>query len=246
MSRPLELQRTRDVSALFGDTLRVLATRPGTFLLLSAAVVVPAELVVSGIGLEALTVRYDRSPSSAALVVPSLVSFLVVAPLVTAATIHALLPAAEGRTPAAGPALTAGFEAFPALFAAVALAALGVALGLLAFVVPGIYILVRWVFVPQAVVLDGARGTAALARSGEVVRGFWWRAFGILLLGNLAATLPGLVIAGPMRALAESADRELYSLIGSMASQVVTAPFVAVLLTLLYFDLRARRGVAAG
>jgi hypothetical protein len=240
-ARPLELQRPRDVTALFGDAVRVLLSRPGTFLALSAAIVVPAELVVSGIGLEALTAPYDSSPSTAEYVIPSLVGFLVIAPLITATCIHALRSVASGRPLAAGPALIEGFEAFTPLFLAVVLAALGIALGLLALILPGIYLLVRWMFVPQAVVVEGARGPAALTRSGEVVRGNWWRAFGILVLANLAAFVPGLALAAPGRAIAEAADRELYALIGSMAAEIVTAPFVAVLSTLLYYDLRARR-----
>ena len=240
-TRPLDLQRPRDVTTLFGDTLRTLLARPGTFLALSAAIVIPAELVVEGIGLEALTAPYERSPSPASIVIPSLVGFLVVAPLVTATSIHALRSVAEGTPLAAGAALTAGFEAFVPLFAAVVLAAAGIALGLLALIVPGVYLLVRWLFVPQAVVIDGARGPAALSRSGELVRGFWWRTLGIVVLANLAAALPGLVLAGPLQAVAEAADRQVYALIGSMAAQIVTAPFVAVLSTLLYYDLRARK-----
>jgi hypothetical protein len=40
------------------------------------------------------------------------------------------------------------------------------------FILPGVYLAVRWYFVPQAVVIDGARGPAALTRSGQIVRGF--------------------------------------------------------------------------
>ncbi len=91
---------------------------------------------------------------------------------------------------------------------------------------------------PQAVVIDGARGTRALDRSGELVRGFWWRTFGLLVASNLAAVIPGLVLVTPFEAIASSTDREVWSLVGTVATETITAPFVALFSTLLYYDLR--------
>lgn len=236
-----ELARRRDISTLFGDALGVYLRGARTFLAISAAIVVPAELIVSGIGLEHLTAPYDESPSAAEAALPTAVSFLVAAPLITATCIYALKDLAGGVPPAPGRSLAAGFDAFAPIFLAILLAALGIALGLLLLIVPGIYAAVRWYFVPQAVVLEKARGAGALAASGDVVRGFWWHTFGIVILANLAATLPGLLLIGPFTAIADAADRELWSLIGQMAAEIVTTPFIAIVSTLLYYDLRARR-----
>jgi hypothetical protein len=109
-------------------------------------------------------------------------------------------------------------------------------------VLPGIYLAVRWFFVPQAVVLEHAHGPGALRRSGELVQGCWWRTLGIVLLANLAAAIPTFVLGGPFASLASHYDRQVWIMVGSMVTEVVTAPFVALLSTLLYFDLRARRG----
>ncbi|HKF79337.1 MAG TPA: hypothetical protein VKB17_00770 [Thermoleophilaceae bacterium] len=240
----LELRRPRDINALFGDALRAYRSHAGTFLIVSAAVVVPAELAVSGVGLEQLTGPYDDSPSLAETILPTLVGFLVVAPLITATCIYALSEIAASGAPRAGGTLAAGLDAFAPIFFAVVLAALGIALGLLLLIVPGVFLAVRWYFVPQAVVLENASGPAALAASGRVVEGFWWRTFGIVILANVAATLPGLLLIGPFAGIAHSTDRAVWSLVGQMAAETVTTPFVALLSTLLYFDLRARRAVA--
>jgi hypothetical protein len=117
----------------------------------------------------------------------------------------------------------------------VLLAGLGVALGLV-LILPGIYLAIRWFFVPQTVVIDGERGPGALRRSGDLVQGSWWRTFGIVLLCQLPAVLIGV----PFASLAASADRQLFALIGEIVTQTVVAPFVALLATLLYYDLRAR------
>ena len=238
--RPLQLARPRDIGQLFGDALSVYGRNLGIFLLLAAAIAVPVELIVGGIGLEQLSSSYDESPPVAESAIATAVSFLVVAPLITATTIHALRRAAAGERLAPAQSLVEGLEAFTPIFAAILLAALGIALGLLALIVPGVYLAVRWYFVPQAVVLDRARGPAALARSGQVVQGKWWRTLGVVVLANLAVALPGLLILAPFTAIASSTDRELWSLVGQTAAEVVTTPFVALVSTLLWYDLQAR------
>jgi hypothetical protein len=241
----LVLARPRDLSALVGDALRVLVRHFGTFLALSAVVVVPVHLIVSGIGLEQLTAGYDSSPSVAETVIPAAVSFLVVAPLINAICIHALHSVAEGSRPRARRSVVEGFEAFTPIFLAVLLAAGGIAAGLLLLIAPGVYVFVRWYFVPQTVVIEGARGPGALSRSWDLTAGFWWRTLGILVVGNLIALLPVVLLAGPLAAVADSTDRALWSLLGTIATETVTAPFLALLSTLLYYDLRARRRQAA-
>jgi hypothetical protein len=241
----LELARPRDISALFADSLGVYFRNVRTFLALSAAVVVPVHLVVEGIGMEELTSGYDSSPSAVETVIPTLVSFLVVVPLINAICIHALRDVASGARPRARAAIMAALDSFAPIFFAVVLAGIGIALGLLLLVLPGIYVAVRWYFVPQTVVIEEGRGTAALTRSGELVRGFWWRTFGLIVMANLAAILPAIVLIAPFGELAESSDRAVWSLVGTIATETITAPFVALFSTLLYYDLRARKRAAA-
>jgi hypothetical protein len=235
------LGRPRDLSALMGDSLRILFRHFGTFMALSAVVVVPVHLIVSGVGLEQLTAGYDSSPSIEETIIPTAVSFLVVAPLIAAICIHALHSVAEGRRPRAGASLVEGFEAFTPIFLAILLAAVGIAAGLLLLIVPGVYVAVRWYFVPQTVVIEGARGPGALSRSWDLTAGFWWRTFGVLVVANLAALVPALLLSAPLAAVAESTDRALWSLVGAIATETLTAPFLALVSTLLYYDLRARQ-----
>jgi hypothetical protein len=241
--RELRLRQQRDVAALFRDAVAVFGRHALLFILLSAAVVVPAELIVEGIGLEMLTSSYDDSPSIAEAAIPTVVQFLVVTPIIAAICIYALHQIAEGRRPSAGQVFVAGFEAFTPLFVAVALAAAGIALGFVALIVPGVYLAVRWYFVPQCVVIEGARGPQALARSSLLVTGFWWRTFGLILLANVAIAIPGFILVTPFTEIAKSTDRAVWALVGSAVATSVTTPFVALYSTLLYYDLLARRAL---
>ena len=237
----IQLARPRDVTELFRDTFGVFFRHAWVFIVLSAAVVVPVHLVVEGIGLEMITGPYDDSPSVAETAVPTVVDFLVVSPIITAICIHALRSIASGDRPRASQAFLSGFEAFTPLFFAVVLAALGIAAGFALLVVPGIYLFVRWFFVPQAVVIENARGWQALVRSSGVVQGFWWRTFGLVILINIAAALPALLMAAPFASIANSTGDAIWALAGTILAASVTAPVAALFSTFLYYDLLARR-----
>jgi hypothetical protein len=236
----IDLERPRDTGALLRDALSVYRRHFWTFLAIGAVVIVPSELIVSGVGLEQLSADYDPTPSLAEAAIPGAVSFLVVAPLITAICVFALRSVAAGSPPRAREALVKGFELFTPLFFAVLLAALGIALGLL-LIVPGIYLFVRWYFVPQTVVLEDARGPGALRASGRLIEGAWWRTFALILLVNVAALLAAVVIGAPFTAAADSSNRAIWSLFGQIVAGVITQPFAALYSTLLYFDLRERR-----
>ena len=239
----LQLRQRRDVGALFRDALAVFGRHPWLFVALSAAVIIPTEMIVEGVGMEMLTRSYDDSPTVAETAIPPVVRFLVVTPIVTAICVHALHSIAAGERPSPGKVLVAGFEAFTPLFAAVVLAAAGIALGFVALIVPGIYLAVRWYFVPQAVVIEDGRGPVALSRSGQLVDGLWWRTFGVLLLAHVAVTIPGLVLLTPFAAIADSTDREVWALAGSVVANSVMTPVLALFSTLLYYDMRARKAL---
>ncbi|HVD56065.1 MAG TPA: hypothetical protein VNC17_04425 [Thermoleophilaceae bacterium] len=236
----IELERPRDAGALLRDAFSVYRRHFWTFLAIGAIVVVPSELIVSGVGLDQLSARYDATPSFAEAAIPGAVSYLVVAPLVSAICVFALRSVASGDSPRAREAVVKGFEMFTPLFFAVLLAALGIALGLL-LIVPGIYLFVRWYFVPQVVVMESQQATAALRGSSRLVEGAWWRTFGLIVLVNVAALLAALVIGSPFTAAADSTDRAAWSLAGQIVAAVITQPFGALYSTLLYFDLRQRR-----
>jgi hypothetical protein len=236
----IPLEQTRDLGALLRDSLSVYLRHFGTFLALGALVVVPSEVIVGGIGLEQLSSGYDPTPGFAEMAIPAAVSYLVVAPLITAICVHALRSVAGGGSPGAREATVKGFESFTPIFFAVLLAALGIALGLI-LIVPGIYLFVRWYFVPQAVVLERARDAGALRASGRLVTGAWWRTFGMVVLVNVLALLVAVVLGAPFTALADATDRAIWALAGQILAASVTQPFAALFSTLLYYDLRERQ-----
>ncbi len=101
---------------------------------------------------------------------------------------------------------------------------------------------IRWLFVEQAVILDGAGAQAALRVSADAVAGSWWRTLGISTVFGIIAGVPSAIVGALLR-LAPV-------LVSGTASAVVNAallPFAVTATTLLYLDLKARKeSVAAG
>ena len=95
------------------------------------------------------------------------------------------------------------------------------------------YLAVRWAFIEQAVLLEKCGPLSALSRSSAHVEEHWWRIFGIMLL-------IGLIIGGIAFILSLIFTLTLPAL-GSLIIQMLTAPFTAIITTLLYFDIRVRK-----
>lgn len=238
---PLDLRRPRDVGGLIGDGFSLYFREFGTFFPIAVAVVVPVDLIVGGIGLGQFTADYDASPSLGENLIPIFTQFLVVAPLLTAMCIYVLLDVTEGRKPSAASAIQRGLDVFAPLLLVMLMYAAGVTLGMLALIVPGVYLLVRLSFSIQAVVVDKRRGVEALQRSSDLVQGKWLRVCGITLAANLLVGGLSAVVGAPLIAVAASTDTAVYGLIGQMLGGVLFAPAGALITTLLYFDQRLRK-----
>jgi hypothetical protein len=104
-----------------------------------------------------------------------------------------------------------------------------------------------WAMITPAYVLEGIPAMRAFRRSAELVRGQWWRVFGILLLGGLIATIVSFILALPFGVVATlvgapgSTGYTVVTAIGGILAGTVTAPFSAGITGLLYFDQRMRR-----
>lgn len=125
----------------------------------------------------------------------------------------------------------------PALVVAGLLAALGIGLGLLLLVVPGLFLLTRWLVVVPAIVLEGRSAGEAFSRSWELVKGRSWSVFGLILVTFLiliaASAIVGVLVAVVLAPLPDF----LGDWLGSAVVSSLVAPFVALCWTLAYYRL---------
>ena len=122
------------------------------------------------------------------------------------------------------------------LAAAGVLAALAITLGLILFIVPGLLLFTWWLLIVPVIVLEGAGVTRAFGRSRELVRGNGWNVFGVIVLTFLVLVVAGIVLGLALSFLPD----ELATYIGDVVSNTLTAPFVALAWTLVYYRLAGR------
>jgi hypothetical protein len=113
------------------------------------------------------------------------------------------------------------------------LAGLAIGVGLLLFIVPGLYLLTIWSVLIPVIVLEGRGVMEAFGRSRELVRGNGWNVFGVIALSVLILIGAAIVLALLLFWLPGWFGAFLRSVI----SNTITAPFVALALTVLYYRL---------
>jgi hypothetical protein len=120
------------------------------------------------------------------------------------------------------------------LFVAGLLAGIGIALGLIALVVPGLFLLTIWAVIAPVIVVERRSALDSFGRSRELVRGHGWTVFGIVLITGLLSGIASELLQAAFSFL----PRFFEILIGGTIAQAVVAPFVAIALAITYFRLR--------
>jgi hypothetical protein len=114
------------------------------------------------------------------------------------------------------------------------LASLGIFFGFLLLIVPGLYLLTIWFLIVPAIMLEGHGVLSSFGRSRELVRGYGWSAFGVIVL-SVAISLAVVISVSIVEA---AFDNSFITFLLDIATDTATAPFLALAWTLTYFELR--------
>ncbi len=258
--RPLTIGETLDASfKLFTANLRKL-------LPLSAVVLIPIgilQLVLNArMGTDfsfleaALTEPADPTVVFAPLgrlvalgIVTGLLSLLGTL-LVQAAAIRLYADLYQGRETSWQDSLTFGISRFGPVLAASVLSALGIGVGLLFYLIPGMWLYVSWWVVVPALLVERLGPAQALGRSFDLVKRRFWPTAGVAALAflivyvvqQIVGTLVSIAVL-PSVALQTVPDFGPALAVTSAAQTIVnlfTVPFLAAAVTVAYFDLRVR------
>ncbi|KUN01527.1 hypothetical protein AQI95_31950 [Streptomyces yokosukanensis] len=133
------------------------------------------------------------------------------------------------------------------------------ALGILAAAVVSAWLVIRFCLSTPALMLERQSIVKALSRSAKLVRGSWWRTFGILLLTGLIVRIVEALISIPFTAIAAAVSGDgmdnllgtsgghvgwaalIIQGIGALIGTALTLPISAGVTVLLYIDQRIRR-----
>jgi hypothetical protein len=230
----IDFTRPKAVSQVVGDALRCYARYPVLFAEITLAVVLPYALVVYLVAHDGLLGQRGQNTSAALIVV--LLDVLLVGPLISALHIHALTEVAERREPMVLDVFSRGLRVLPVVTAAQIVAGLGIGLGLLVFIVPGVFLYARWGVVAQSAAVERVDWRNALRRSAELTAGSYWHVLGVLFTVGLFNAL----LDRGVGALVASSATAVQVLVG-IAVETITLSVGALTGAMLFFDLRARQ-----
>lgn len=166
--------------------------------------------------------------------------------IASAAVLRAVSVAYLGGTPDWRESLRAATHRLRSLIWLAFLMIAGLAVAMMALVGPFFWLGVSWSVAFPVLIAEGLRGTGAIGRSFRLVRGRWWPTFGALALAFMFQFFVGLVLGLPLIFLTanwegDSAAALVTSTVVNVVSSVITTPFMAAVLVLVYFDLRVRK-----
>jgi hypothetical protein len=118
------------------------------------------------------------------------------------------------------------------------LAGIAIAIGLALCLVPGLFLLTIWCMVVPVIVLERADVFAGFQRSQQLVRGHGMHVFGTIVIVFLLLIAADIVIAIVLFPIPQFAR----GFISGIVAGTLVAPFLAVVLTLGYYRLRAAYG----
>ncbi len=119
----------------------------------------------------------------------------------------------------------------PVLLGVGVLAALGIVVGLILLIVPGLILLTWWAVVAPAVVIE-RRGLDAFGRSRDLVRGSGWQVFAVIVVVFVLQAIANNLLG------AIGGDSFVGQMIASLVSGALIGPISAIAAALIYLELR--------
>src|SRR3712207_916802 len=114
--------------------------------------------------------------------------------------------------------------------------ALGILVGFILFIVPGLVLLTLWALIAPVIVIERRQATESFGRSRELVRGNGWRVFGVIVVLFIIQGLVGTLF----QAVGQSAGGDVGNGVGQLVANVLVAPLTALAASVMYFQLTGR------
>ena len=196
-----------------------------------ASILMPAAAVVFAFTGILSAVLVAASPALALL---ALVIYIVATTLFTGMVVELVADIQDGRRDSTvRQLLNAAMPVIGRLILVGIAAAVGIVLGFILFIIPGLILITVWSVAAPVVVLERPPGFGALRRSRELVSGNGWPVFlVIIVLYILVAVGASLIELG-----ADSAGAAV-GLVVRVVVGILTAPITALAAAVLYFALR--------
>jgi hypothetical protein len=168
---------------------------------------------------------------------------VIAAFLVQAALVKAVQDVRDGRVDLSlGETVSAVLPYLFTVIAASILAGIGISIGFVLIIIPGLVLLTFWSLIVPSIVIGGEGVFSSFGKSWRTVRGYAWHVFGTYVLVFLILIVFNIVLGLILLALPLVAR----NLISNVISGTLVAPFLALVVTLMYYRLTAAHEGRAG
>lgn len=125
------------------------------------------------------------------------------------------------------------------LAAASILYGIAVGIGFVLLIVPGLILVTIWAVIAPAIVIENRGVIAAFGRSRELVKGYAWPVFGVVLCAVLITVVVSVILLSIAAAIA---DGPILRIVLGVLASTVTAPVTALVAGVLYYRLLLLKG----
>jgi hypothetical protein len=156
--------------------------------------------------------------------------------LVQASLVKAVQDVRDGRADLSiGETMSAATPSLGAVIGAGVLAGIAITIGLILLIAPGLFLITIWAVIVPAIVIERAGVFASFGRSQQLVRGYGWQVFGTLVLLWIILLVVDIILGVIFVAL----PTLLRGGISTVISGTLIAPYIALVVTLMYYRLAA-------
>lgn len=163
--------------------------------------------------------------------------------LLQASLVRAVQDVRDGRADlSVGQTMQSVLPILGTVTAAGILAAIGITIGLILIIAPGLWLITIWALIMPVIVIERAGVFDCFGRSRRMVRGHGWEVFGILVLLFIIEIAVSIVVGLLLTGLPIGIGSGLSSVIAG----TLVAPFIAIVVTHIYYRLGGSNGSQPG
>jgi hypothetical protein len=233
--KDVDFDRLYSARELFLVSFAFYRRYPGLFMILALGLVASFEcaaLLTTGFGPLA-----HRGTNKVEMTLIQVFNFSLVAPLVSALYARAVLLINEGQGPTLGKVVGDSVGVLPVVIITVLVTNVAIGIGMVAFILPGVILWVRWAVVAQTAAIEEKSLLDTLRRCAQLTYGCYLHILWLLLMVGVFL----VIVNSTSEALPLGDSSGLPSVAVGIVIQAFAASVTALSVAVLYFDLRARQ-----
>lgn len=114
------------------------------------------------------------------------------------------------------------------------LASIGISIGFLLIILPGVFLLTIWALISPVIVIENAGVGAAFGRSWALVKGNFWQVLGVIILFFIIELVVSAIFIAILALISHTV---VLVIIASILARLLVAPLSALAAAVIYFEL---------